>query len=142
MDIRTLTPELSVAPQITPEDMAQLPSLGFRSVIVNRPDEEAGPALDSSAMEAAAAAAGLQIRYLPYYPGVLTQDLADAFEAAVAELPGPILAYCRSGTRSSHLWALSEAGKRPVEEIIALAAQAGYDLSGMSSLLHAKAQDA
>lgn len=139
MDLRQITPELAVAPQISPEDVAEAARLGFRTLIDNRPDEEAEPGHDSAAMAAAAEAAGLAFHYLPYYPGVLTQDLADAFAAALANSEGPVLAWCRSGTRSSHLWALSEAGKRPVSEIVALAAKAGYDHSGLVPLLEAQA---
>lgn len=139
MDLRQITPELAVAPQINPEDVAEAARLGFSTLIDNRPDEEAEPGHDSVTMEAAAKAAGLAFHYLPYYPGELTQDLADAFAEVLAEADGPVLAWCRSGTRSSHLWALSEAGKRPVPEIVALAAKAGYDHTGLVPLLESLA---
>ncbi|KFI27216.1 TIGR01244 family sulfur transferase [Paenirhodobacter enshiensis] len=139
MDIRQITPELSVAPQIEPEEVAQLAALGFRALIDNRPDAEAGPERDSAAMAEAAKAAGLAFRYIPYEPGLLTDDLADAFGAALSELDGPVLAYCRSGTRSSHLWAMTEAGRRPIDEIVQMAAHAGYDHSGLLPALQARA---
>lgn len=139
MDLRQITPDLAVAPQISPADVAEAARLGFRTLIDNRPDEEAEPGHDSAAMAAEAEAAGLAFHYLPYYPGALTQELADAFAEAVAGAEGPVLAWCRSGTRSSHLWALSEAGRRPAAEIVALGARAGYDLSGLVPLLEAQA---
>lgn len=135
MDIHDITPEFSVTPQIDPEELATIAALGFKTVIDNRPDTEAGPDHDSSVMAKAAKDAGLAFRYIPYEPGMLTTELADTFEAALAEVEGPVLAYCRSGTRSSHLWAMSEAGKRPVEDIVGLAAQAGYDHSGLVPVL-------
>lgn len=139
MDIRQITPELSVAPQIEPEEVAQLAALGFRALIDNRPDAEAGPERDSTVMAEAAKAAGLAFRYVPYEPGQLTPDLADAFGVALSEVDGPVLAYCRSGTRSSHLWAMTEAGRRPLDEIVRLAAAAGYDHSGLLPTLQARA---
>lgn len=140
MELRELTPDLTVAPQIMPNEVAEAARLGFRTLIDNRPDDEAGPGLDSAAMAAAAAAAGLAFHYLPYYPGALTEELAEAFEAALEAAEKPVLAYCRSGTRSSHLWALAQAGKMPVEEIVGRAANAGYDHSGLVGLLEMHAQ--
>ncbi|MFT3689224.1 TIGR01244 family sulfur transferase [Paenirhodobacter sp.] len=139
MDLHQITPEITVAPQITPDEVAEAARLGFRTLIDNRPDEEAGPGFDSAAMAAAAEAAGLAFHYLPYYPGELTQELADAFAEVLAGAQTPVLAWCRSGTRSSHLWALSEAGRRPVAEIVDLAARAGYDHRGLVPLLEAQA---
>ena len=139
MDVRQITPEFAVAPQITLEDVAEAARMGFRTLIDNRPDEEAGDELDSTAMAAAAAEHGLAFHYLPYYPGAMTPDLVEAFEALMDQIEGPVLAYCRSGTRSSHLWALWQAGKRPVDEIVAAASEAGYDHSGLVPLLQMRA---
>lgn len=139
MDLRHLAPDFAVAPQIDPADLAEAAKLGFRVLIDNRPDEEVEAPLQGAAMAAAAAAAGMSYHYLPYYPGALTQDLVEAFEALMDQIEGPVLAYCRSGTRSSHLWALWQAGKRPVDEIVAAAAEAGYDHSGLVPLLQMRA---
>ncbi|HEY0212698.1 MAG TPA: TIGR01244 family sulfur transferase [Paenirhodobacter sp.] len=135
MDVRQITPELSVTPQITPAEVAIASDMGFRTLICNRPDIEAGPDMDSAVMAKAAAEHGITFHYLPYTPGELTQELSEAFNAAYASAEKPILAYCRSGTRSSHLWALNEAASRPVDEIVALAAKAGYDHAGLVPLL-------
>ncbi|MFC3061418.1 TIGR01244 family sulfur transferase [Paenirhodobacter populi] len=139
MDVRQITSELSVTPQITPEDVALAAKMGFRTLIDNRPDGEAGSDLDSTVMARAAEEAGLAFHYLPYTPGELTAELSEAFNAAYAAAEKPVLAYCRSGTRSSHLWALSQAETRPVPEIVELAARAGYDHSGLVALLESLA---
>lgn len=137
MDLRFLTDGLSVAPQIEPTDLPALAAHGFRAVICNRPDAEVPPALQASAIEAATREAGLEFRYIPYVPGPLTRDLLDSFAEALNTLPGPVLAYCRSGTRSCNLWALAEAGQRPAAEIVARGAEAGYDLSAHLPYLQA-----
>ncbi|MEZ5685426.1 MAG: TIGR01244 family sulfur transferase [Paracoccaceae bacterium] len=135
MDLRQLTPEIAVAPQITPEDVAEAARLGFRTLIDNRPDEEVGAELGAEAMRAAAEAAGLAFHHLPYYPGEMTPELVAEFETVMAAVEAPVLAYCRSGTRSSHLWAMSQAGRMPIEEIVSRAAKWGYDHSALVPLL-------
>jgi len=128
---KELTDALSVAEQISPSDMAELAAQGFRSIICNRPDGEGSDQPLFAEVAAAAAAAGLEARYIPVATGKVTDEDAAAFGAAVAELPKPILAYCRSGTRSTTLWALSEARHRPTEDIIKRARFAGYDVTGV-----------
>lgn len=140
MDLRTLTPDFAVAPQIALDDIAEAARLGFRTLINNRPEEEVEAGLNAT-LQAAAAAAGLSYVHLPYYPGELTHDLIAGFEKALAAAEAPVLAWCRSGTRSSHLWALSQAGQRPLGEIFQIAQNAGYDLSGLVPMLRAKAGD-
>lgn len=111
-DIKQLSPDLAVAPQITPEAIPLIAAAGFKSVICNRPDYEAGPDQPTfAAIEAAARASGLQARYIPVVSGQITEGDVRAFKQAEAELPKPILAYCRSGTRSTNMWAL--AGRLP-----------------------------
>jgi sulfide:quinone oxidoreductase len=85
--------------------MAALKLAGFRAVICNRPDAEAAD--QPGHREMAKAAAGLEFRYLPVTPGIVTDETAVAFGQALGELPGPVLAYCRTGTRSATLWSLS-----------------------------------
>lgn len=135
MDLRQLTPDLSVAPQIDPEDMARLAAEGYVAVINNRPDDEVPPSHQSAAMAEAAAAAGLQFHYLPIVPGQLTPDLAARMGQALAGIDGRTLVYCRSGTRSTTAWALDQAGRQPADDILRAAAAAGYDLSAMRPLL-------
>ncbi|MFD2175468.1 TIGR01244 family sulfur transferase [Rhodobacter lacus] len=139
LDLRFLAPDFAVAPQIELADVAEAARLGFRTLINNRPEAEVAPELSAQAFRAAAEAAGMQYHFVPYEPGELTPELVDRFEAARQEAPSPVLAWCRSGTRSSHLWALSEAPHRPVEDILHAAIRAGYDLSALELLLRARA---
>lgn len=132
MNIKNLTPDISVSPQIRPEDIAELAGLGFKSIISNRPDGEGADQPDFSLIESEAKARGLEVRYLPIVSGRMTDDDVTAFKRALEELAGPVLAYCRSGTRCAAVWALAEAGERPVEDILATTAKAGYDMSGLA----------
>lgn len=129
MDIRELTETYAVAPQIAPEDVATLKAAGFVAVVCNRPDDEVGPDIASAAMRDAVVAAGLAWIDNPVSPAGMTAENVAAQRAAVdAAGAGKVFAYCRSGTRSAIVWAFSEAGRRPVEEIVAAAARGGYDL--------------
>ena len=130
MEIKTINAEISVAPQITPDEVQKLADQGFRALICNRPDGEAADQPNFSEIEAAAKKAGLEIRNLPIVSGkVSDQDAAD-FGAAMQELPRPILAYCRTGTRSATLWSLSQANRMSVADILAATKAAGYDMGG------------
>lgn len=135
MDIRKLSDSLSVSPQISAADCAALAAQGFRSVIVNRPDGEGADQPGHEEIARAAAAAGLALRYLPVVPGQIEDLAGQQFGQALAELPGPTLAYCRTGMRSATLWALSQAGQRPLPEILQRAKAANYDLSGLARRL-------
>jgi len=132
MEIKKITEGLSVSPQIVAADLPALSAAGFRAVICNRPDAESGDQPGHEEIRDAAAAAGLEFRFLPVTPGIVTDDTARAFGSALTELPGPVLAYCRTGTRSTTLWSLSEAPRRPLPEILALAKLAGYDMNGVA----------
>jgi sulfide:quinone oxidoreductase len=131
MDIRQITDDLAVAPQILASDVAAVAAAGFRSIICNRPDGESSDQPCCEDIEAAVKAAGLAWRMQPVRSGGVTQADVDAFGALLAELPKPVLAYCRSGTRCATLWSLSEAGKRPLPDILARAQAAGYDMTSV-----------
>ena len=107
-----LSTELSVAPQLDAAAMAWAARAGFKSVINNRPDFEGGPDQPTSAtMATAAAAAGLHYAHLPVSPMMQTPQEVAQFAQLLADLPKPILAFCRSGTRSGNLY---RATLRPV----------------------------
>ena len=127
MQPRQLTEQLSVAPQIVAADMPAIVAQGFRSVVNNRPDDEEPGQPDNAALEAAAHAAGLEWRHIPVVSGKVNDDQVRSFSEALAQLPGPVLAFCRSGTRCSALWALSS--DDTVDNILATTEAAGYDLS-------------
>ena len=137
MDIRSLTPDYAVTPQIEPTDVPAIKDAGFTAVICNRPDPENPMELQAEVLRAAVEAAGLTFIENPIVPGQLTVENVQAQATAQAEAPGPVLAYCASGTRSSIAWSLSQAGKIPTEEIIAAAARAGYDLSHLAPQIDA-----
>jgi sulfide:quinone oxidoreductase len=129
MDIRKITDEISVSPQICCEDVAGIAAAGFRAVICNRPDGESSDQPCCSEIEEAVKASGLAWRSQPVRSGGVTRDDVQLFAALMAELPKPVLAYCRSGTRCAMLWSLSQAGRRPLAEILARTQAAGYDMS-------------
>src|SRR2546423_15341316 len=105
IQVQPLSPDLSVAPQLGPEAMAALAEAGFKSVINNRPDFEGGPTQPTNAaIEAAAKAAGLSYAFLPVAPGYQSPQEVARFSQLLATLPRPILAFCRSGTRSGKLY--------------------------------------
>ncbi|WP_322039262.1 TIGR01244 family sulfur transferase [Burkholderia diffusa] len=131
MTIRSLTDLLSVSPQIAATDLPALHAAGIRTIVCNRPDGEGADQPTVAEIRAAAAPLGIAVHYLPVDTGKVTDDQARQFDALVASLAGPVLAYCRSGTRSATLWALSQADRRPAGDIVAIAATAGYDLAAL-----------
>lgn len=134
-DIRTLTPDVAVAPQIDLADLQAIKDAGFKTVINNRPDGESPDQPSSAEVEAESNRVGLAYRHVPVVSGAMTMDDVAAFDAALSESDAPTLAYCRSGTRSATLWAFTQAGARSPDEILSIAAEAGYDLSGMKPYL-------
>lgn len=109
MTIKTLTPTLSVSPQILPNQVASLAKSGFKSIICNLPDGECGPGQPGfDQIAAAAKAAGMQSAYLPIVPGRAGPVEAAAFRDLLNRLPTPIVAFCRSGNRSASLWTMSQ----------------------------------
>jgi sulfide:quinone oxidoreductase len=135
IQFRQLAEDFYVAPQLAAADFAAARALGIRTVINNRPDREAADQLSDDEAKAAAAAAGLAYAFVPVVSGGISPEAVAAFRQAVARHAGPYLAYCRSGTRSCHVWALATAGRRPVDEIVGSAAAAGYDLAPARPLL-------
>ena len=134
--IRKIDDTISVAPQIAPGDVSDIAALGFVAIINNRPDDEEGGQPGGDEIAAAAEAAGLSYSAIPVSPGGVTEAQVTAMAAAIAAADGPVLAYCRSGTRSCNLWALASASTGgDTETLTAKGAGAGYDLSGIRPLL-------
>lgn len=131
-DIRKVTPQFSVAPQIGVEDVPAAKAAGFVKLINNRPDGEVPGQPTSAEMEQAARAAGLGYVHIPFV-GRPSPDQAEAVAREAEAAGGPVLAFCRSGTRSITAWSLGQAmsGRRAPQELIELAAGAGYDLSAV-----------
>ena len=129
MDIRRITPDYAVSPQIAPDDLPEIAAAGFRTIICNRPDSEIPVELSSEVMRIAAESAGLGFVDNQVTHQTMTPDRIQAQAAAMAE--GPVLAYCASGTRCSVLWSLVQAGSMPTDDILRATSKAGYDLSGL-----------
>ena len=109
MNFKTLTAQLSVSSQIAAADVPDIKNRGFSSIICNRPDQEAADQPSFDDIAAVATELGLQVAYLPVVSGHMTAGDAEAFVKLLEDLPGPVLAYCRSGTRSEMLWSAGQA---------------------------------
>jgi sulfide:quinone oxidoreductase len=136
--LATLTPLLSVTSQLVEADVANAAARGFRSLINNRPDGEEQGQPSSAMIEAAARRAGLAYRHLPVTPGLIRDQDVEAMAAALLALPAPVLAFCRSGTRSATLWALTQAGALEPEAILRTCAAAGFALEPVRARLLAR----
>ncbi|WP_035707504.1 TIGR01244 family sulfur transferase [Niveispirillum irakense] len=136
LDIRPLVDGIAVAPQIDAVDLPAIKAAGYKTIINNRPDGEEPGQLSAAEAASLASDLGLTYIYLPVTSPTLGQKVGD-FAAALAASPGPVLAHCRSGTRSTILWALAEAkaGSTSEEAILRTAAQAGYDLSTHAQMI-------
>jgi uncharacterized protein (TIGR01244 family) len=109
LPLRLIAPDVCVAPQLDPTAMAEAARLGFRSVVNNRPDFEHGTDQPTSAeIEAAARAAGLEYRHLPVNGSYQSPEEALQMARLLAELPRPLLMFCRSGNRSARLFDLAQ----------------------------------
>lgn len=137
MTFAKLTDQMSVAPQIKPDDMDEIAKAGFTTVICNRPDGE--DADQPSASDVAAAAEGKDITFhnIPVAMEELSMESLVKFADAIDKSEGPVLAYCGSGTRSTILWSLLQATQNEPDAIISVAANAGYDISNLKPALDA-----
>ncbi len=139
MDIRQLTPDYAVSPQIAVQDLQAVKDAGFAMVIDNRPDGEIPPELHTPVMQQAAEALGLIFVANPVIGGALTMANVTAQAQAMAAATGPVFAYCASGNRCSIVWALTQAGKRPVDDLVGIPARFGYNLEHLRSQIEALA---
>ena len=140
LHLRRVTDAVSVAPQIDPADIPAIKAAGFVAIVNNRPDDEESGQPGGDAIRAAAEDHGLAYTAIPVTHAGFSHPQLDAMATALAEAGGPLLAYCRSGTRSCNLWALAAAKAGGDPDTIEVAANgAGYDLSGVRPLLAALA---
>ncbi|QIK78617.1 TIGR01244 family phosphatase [Sphingomonas piscis] len=124
-----------VSGQILPEQVAGLKSQGITAIVNNRPDDEEPGQPAAAEIKAAAEAAGLSYCHIPIARGIGPAD-AEAMRDAINGAEGKVLAFCRSGARSTYAWAVAQAGEgRARDEIEAAAARAGYDLAPVAHLL-------
>lgn len=133
---RKLNENVLVSPQLALEDVAAAAAAGVGMIVNNRPDGEDPDAPQSADISAAAAAAGLNYVAIPIGHSGFSEPQVDAMIAALEQAEGPILAYCRSGTRSTLLWALAAAKQGMDPDTIARTAmQAGYDISPVRAMV-------
>jgi uncharacterized protein (TIGR01244 family) len=133
---RKIDDTISVAGQITPDDIADAARQGFTFVINNRPDGEQPGQPTGAEIAAAAAAAGLGYRAIPITHAGFSEDQVTAMGEALEAAGGPVLAFCRSGTRSTFVWALARSRMGDAPDVLAAkAAAAGYDLSPLRGML-------
>ena len=131
MKLNKIIDDYAVSDQIQTEDITIIKNKGFKTIFCNRPDSEETNQITVKSIQDQADKDGLNFIHQPVVGGQITQQDVDLFKAHYAAAEKPIFAYCRSGTRSSMLWALSESSVRPIDEILKLTTAAGYNLSNL-----------
>jgi sulfide:quinone oxidoreductase len=131
MNMKKLSPRVFVSEQITTTDIGIASAQGIKTIINNRPDDEVPGQPKTADLAAAAAECGIQFFDLPVASGQITEQNIEQFESAYSDLKSPVLMFCRTGARSTALWALNESKTLDVDAVLATASDAGYDLSGM-----------
>lgn len=135
-----LEPQVFVAGQLVPEDFAEIAARGIRTVVNNRPDGEAEGQMPTATAALAAARHGLDYHYQPARNFMITEDrVVSPFAEALADLPRPILFYCRTGTRCTILWTQASAARLGADKVLRIAQTAGYDLSHVREVVDARA---
>lgn len=135
MKLAILTPNLSALPQPAAKDIGKLADRGYRSIIGNRPDNEAPDQPKWNDLKAAALARGMEAVHIPVIASQIDEADILAFREALVRLPKPIAAFCRTGTRSTILWALANEACLTADERIQIAAKQGYDLEPFRAML-------
>lgn len=141
-DFRKITDSVSVASQISAEDIGAAIAAGFTLIINNRPDGEERGQPTNEELSAVAKEKGIKWATIPVVGGQLTFEAIEMTSLAIKDAGGPVLAFCRSGTRSCTLWSLAQAlmGGMETADIVEAAAKGGYDVSGMAPTLESLAQ--
>ncbi len=138
--IQYMTPHFAVSDALTPDEFPALAALGFKAVVSNLPDGEYAGQLAGKQEAALAWRAGLRFRHVPTTKhDVLTDDVIEGMAEALSSLQGPILAHCRSGTRSAIVWAAASARSQPVDCVLETLAKAGMDFDFLRDDLEAQA---
>jgi len=131
MDLRKITDNISVSPQIEPDDIPAIVAAGFRSIMCNRPDDEEPGQCRYDDVAKAAIAAGLEVHWLPITTSAITPKDVSGFRAALERMQKPLLAYCRTGTRCTMMWSIARFDDLPAQDILDHTSKAGYDMSGL-----------
>jgi uncharacterized protein (TIGR01244 family) len=136
---RDVTAHFAASPQISLADVETAAKEGFTAIICNRPDNEDSGQLNAADIAAACAAEGLSFAHIPVIGGI-SEAQVEMMGSAIERSVGPVLAYCRSGTRSTNIWALAQAANgEDADALVDAAAEAGYDLGGLLPTLRALA---
>lgn len=141
MDIRRLSSDYAVSPQIAPNDVATIREAGFTTVICNRPDGEIPAALRAEVLRQEVEAAGMTFVVNPILPGRFTGELLATQAEAMDGSAGPVLAYCASGNRSAIVWSMIRVQDLGVDGVLAATRAAGYDHSPFRAQFKAMAED-
>ena len=131
MMLNKIIDDYVVSDQISEEDVEKLKNAGFKTIFCNRPDNEEQNQITVESIRDKVIKSGLNFVHQPVIGGQISQNDIDQFSDYYDAAEKPIFAYCRTGTRSSMLWALSESGKRPIDEILKLTSSAGYNLTNL-----------
>ena len=131
MMLNKIIDDYVVSDQINEDDVKKLKEAGFKTIFCNRPDNEEKDQVSVKSINNKANENGLTFVHQPVIGGQISQKDVDEFSDYYDDAEKPIFAYCRTGTRSSMLWALSESGKRSVDDILSLTTAAGYNLSNL-----------
>ena len=129
MQYNTLSDDYSVSPQIDVADVPSIAQAGFKSVICNRPDQENPESRQIEAIKAAVEAAGMDFSENVFDPSSFGPDKIERQAELLAQLPGPVFAYCASGNRCSVVWAFTQAGRVATDRILDATTRAGYQLA-------------
>ncbi len=140
MEIRQLTGEFAVSPQIEPSDVSALVAAGFRMVICNRPDAEVSAELFAEKIRVAVEEAGLIWAENVFSSKTMIMEHVVRQGDLAGSADGPVLAYCRTGTRSATAWAFSQAGVLTSDEIVAATERGGYTLKGLREQIEVLAE--
>lgn len=138
MNLKKISSSLYVSEQITPSDVSAAAEHGIKTIVCNRPHKETEDQPETQAIVDAAAGAGVEFIHMPVIAGQISDANVTEFAQAYRSSKEPILAYCRSGMRSTALWALTEAELTDVDTILSIARNAGYDLSEMRPRLESQ----
>ena len=137
MKVTKLTPNISVAHQLTEQDLEEAVAAGFKTIINNRPDGEASDQPRSEELAATAKHLGLAYHHIPAVSGQISSNQVEAFRTALGGAEKPALAFCRTGLRSATLWALAASDRLSPNEILQTASEAGYNLEALRPQLEA-----
>jgi uncharacterized protein (TIGR01244 family) len=133
---RKIDDQFLAAPQIAVTDIAEAKAVGVTTIINNRPDGEEPSEPQGAEIEVAALAAGLSYVAIPVTHAGFSGPQIAAMAVALENATGPVLAYCRSGTRSTLLWALARTQLGDDKATLQMkAARGGYDLSSIDHLI-------